>query len=108
MGMTQAELDAMPVLMTEAEVARFLGKSTETVKRLRVSGELPYLPGRPPMSRKSDVLAYVERNLKRAKPATPEAPRQKTQAEVEADARAWALKQRLKFPRAKRSKPSPA
>jgi len=102
MGMTQAEFDAMAMLMTEEEVARYLGQSWGSVKRLRLSGQLPYLPGRPPMCRKEDVSAFVERKIVRAAPPKPRGEQPRTQAEINADARAWALRVRMRPPRIKR------
>ena len=47
-------------LLLQSEVAQRLGCSTTTVKRLRLSGELPYIPGRPVKIDEKDLDAYLE------------------------------------------------
>lgn len=49
------------LLLTEAEVAEQLRCKVTKVTRLRKTGKLPYLPGRPVMILQSDVTEYVER-----------------------------------------------
>ena len=47
--------------MTDAEIAAaLLRRSAATVARMRASGAWPFLPGRPPLSRRSDVLRFME------------------------------------------------
>lgn len=47
-------------LLTEMEVAETLRCSPSKVKRLRLSGRLAYLPGRPVLVREEDLIAYLE------------------------------------------------
>jgi hypothetical protein len=51
-------------LLTDAEVADVLRCKPAKVRRLRLSGKLPYLRGRPSMTLESDLEAYVERERK--------------------------------------------
>lgn len=46
-------------LLTELEVAQFLGCSKEKVKRLRLGGKLAYIPGRPVLVDRSDLEDYA-------------------------------------------------
>ena len=61
----------LPKLLLESEVAAALRCSTDKVKRLRLSGKLPYVPGRPVMIREADVDAYLERTLCRRQSSSP-------------------------------------
>lgn len=56
----------MPNLMSEQEVADLLRCARSRVKRLRLTGELAYLPGRPVMIDEVDVIAYVQSSKIRA------------------------------------------
>ncbi|WP_393986765.1 helix-turn-helix domain-containing protein [Xanthobacter flavus] len=47
-------------LLTEEEVAVLLRCSCAKVKRLRLSGAMAYLPGRPPLILRDDLNAYIE------------------------------------------------
>lgn len=47
-------------MLTEIEVAEALRCSASKVKRLRLSGRLAYLPGRPVLVREEDLAAYLE------------------------------------------------
>lgn len=47
-------------LLTEAEVAERLRCSCEKIKRLRLSGKLSYLPGRPVLVDEKDLNAFLE------------------------------------------------
>jgi hypothetical protein len=50
-------------LWTDLEVATALGKrSARAAARLREQGEWSYLPGRPPLTPRSELEAYVKRN----------------------------------------------
>jgi excisionase family DNA binding protein len=49
-----------PKILLESEVAKRLRCSTSKVKRLRLNGELAYLPGRPVLIDEADVEAYLE------------------------------------------------
>lgn len=46
-------------LLTESEVAERLQCSVSKIKRLRLSGQLPYLPGRPVLVDEKDLDQYV-------------------------------------------------
>lgn len=47
-------------LLTQEEVARLLRRSVRTIARMRATGELPFLPGRPVLIRQADVENYIE------------------------------------------------
>lgn len=47
-------------MLTEIEVSEVLRCSVSKVKRLRLSGRLAYLPGRPVLVREEDLNAYLE------------------------------------------------
>ncbi|MCH4543183.1 helix-turn-helix domain-containing protein [Ochrobactrum sp. A-1] len=47
--------------MTEAEVAARMRCSRSKIKALRLSGKLPYLPGRPVLIDEKDLNEYLER-----------------------------------------------
>lgn len=84
-------------ILTEPEVAEMLRCSPQAVKRLRLSGKLPYIPGRPVRIDEQDVLAYLEAaKVKAAAKAAPKA---------EMSAEQWALKAVLKPKRVPRRKP---
>lgn len=59
------------VLLTQSEVAELLRVSITTVRRLRLSGELPFIPDRPVRFREADVEAYMERKTQWHDPARP-------------------------------------
>ena len=46
-------------LLLQSEAAEFLGCSLQQVKRLRLSGRLPYIPGRPVLLDKADLVAFL-------------------------------------------------
>jgi excisionase family DNA binding protein len=48
------------IFLLESEAAERLRCSTRTVRRLRASGKLAYLPGRPTLIDESDLNAYVD------------------------------------------------
>ncbi|MBZ9706120.1 helix-turn-helix domain-containing protein [Mesorhizobium sp. ESP7-2] len=58
------------MLLTQDEVAERLRCSTSKVKRLRISGSLAYIPGRPVMIEETDLDAYKERVKCQALPRT--------------------------------------
>lgn len=101
--------------LTDAEVGAIIRKSAGTVKRLRVSGALPYLPGRPPLVDRTDLEEYLARRVAEAAAAAKAVAEAKrlaarrfsdlTPAEQLASAEAWALKKLAKFPRARRRPP---
>lgn len=61
-------------LLTQAEVADLLRCSERTVRRLRLSGELPGIEGRPVLYRRAAVQEYIAR-----REAAPPAERRKKQ-----------------------------
>lgn len=86
-------------LLLQSEVAERLRCGDSTVKRLRMAGKLPYIPGRPVKIRESDLLAYIEAETVRAAPSKPPPlPRPPDMSAVEADARMWALRSVLLKP----------
>jgi excisionase family DNA binding protein len=52
-------------LLTQDEVAVILRCSPQTVRRLRIDGKLPYLPGRPIKIRSEDLDRWVAKNTVR-------------------------------------------
>lgn len=64
------------ILLTEIEAAERLHCSTSKIKRLRLSGQLPYLPGRPVLVDEKDLDQYVtdKRQKKEKKAASRRAP----------------------------------
>ena len=52
----------MTTFLTEAAAAELLGWSKQKVKRLRLAGKLPYIPGRPPTIALDDIKALRCRN----------------------------------------------
>jgi Helix-turn-helix domain len=91
--------------LTEADAGKILGRSTTTVKRLRETRQLSYLPGRPVRIRKSDVDDYIARNMVLA---TVERPIEEQQRISNAETRARALQMKWKQAhRRTRRKPEP-
>jgi excisionase family DNA binding protein len=88
-------------LITDQEAAEIFRCSTDKIKRLRLSGKLPYIPGRPVKIKEADLLAFIETSIKRCAPPEPlTAPK----PNADASARAWALQAVLKPKRAPRSR----
>jgi hypothetical protein len=91
------------VLLLEAEVAERLRCSTSKIKRLRLSGVLPYIPGRPVLITEDDLAAFIETlkcqaqlRLDRMKKPDLSTPEGQKQAEANAALRArqiWTLRQ---------------
>ena len=83
-------------LLTETEVVERLRCSQSKVKRLRLSGRLPYIPGRPLLIDEADLEGFIaaekERMAKKhAKPLSiHERHAAMTPAERQEDARKWA------------------
>lgn len=96
------------ILFTEIEVAEMLRCSTSKVKRLRLSGALAYIPGRPVLVAEPDLTEYLERIKRNAKPSPPPEPTtpEEERAAMLKSAREWAIKKKHSFPRVKRSKTS--
>ncbi|MDR6870118.1 hypothetical protein J2Y55_001118 [Bosea sp. BE125] len=80
-------------LLIEAEVARILRRSTSAIKRYRLSGKLAFIPGRPVLIARSDLLAFIDNEKRRAALLhQPEAARLSDRERRVEEARAWALK----------------
>lgn len=48
------------MFLLQTEASEFLGCSEQKVKRLRLSGRLPYIPGRPVLLDEVDLVAFLE------------------------------------------------
>ena len=77
------------MFLTEQEVADRLRCSLPKVKRLRLTGKLTYLPGRPPLVEEEDLAAYIALAKRSSEPPPPPTP-EEAKAERAADARQWA------------------
>ena len=96
-------------LLTEPEVAEMLRCSTSKIKRLRLSGALAYIPGRPVLIAEQDLAEYLDRLKQNAKPAAPASPAtpEEEYAAMVRNAREWAVRKKHKPRRAPRiSKPT--
>jgi hypothetical protein len=80
------------MFLTEREVADRLRCSLPKVKRLRLTGKLAYLPGRPPLIDEEDLASYIALAKRRPEPPPPPPPPtpEETRAKVAADAKEWA------------------
>jgi excisionase family DNA binding protein len=56
-------------LMTDKDVAVLLKKGVRTVRRLRASGLLAYLPGKPVLIPRGALDDYLRRTVRLSKPA---------------------------------------
>ena len=81
-----------PQLMGELEVAAVLRCSSTKIKRLRLSGELSYLPVSPVLIAREDLDAFIERRKIKAKVEVAA----KSTEELMESARAWAIRQKFK------------
>lgn len=61
-------------LLTMEEAAVIFECSTSTIKRLRLSGQIPYLPGRPVLIERSDLETHFENKRLAALAKIPPAP----------------------------------
>lgn len=86
----------MRKLLTEMEVAETLRCSPSKVKRLRLSGKLAYIPGRPPLVREEDLNEYLESMLRQARPVEAGAPLKNFLLETEAAERLRCTTKRIK------------
>ena len=86
-------------LLLDQEVAEILRCSADKVKRLRLSGELPYIPGRPVKIDEADLLKFIEASKRRG-----EAKAKGSAEKPKITADAWARMAILKPRRAPRSK----
>ena len=76
-------------LLTETEVAQRLRCSASKVKRLRLSGDLPYIAGRPVLIDEADLAAWLDGQKLRAQLRSAPATCGRTRGA--SDARAWAF-----------------
>lgn len=90
------------MLLTEIEVAEKLRCSTSKIKRLRMSGELPYLRGRPVLVDEADLIVFIEGRKRRAPPSQKPAETTHQSGVSVEEARAWALKKVFGTPQRKR------
>jgi excisionase family DNA binding protein len=76
-------------LLTQDEVAVILRCSPQTVRRLRIAGKLPYLPGRPIKVRSEDLDRWIAKSVTRkvgglnGAPPTPQPSKAAQKAEAE-------------------------
>lgn len=78
-------------LLTQQEVAEVLRRSVKSVARLRLAGELAWLPGSPVMIPAAELDAYLERKMvarrekaeERARPAARRSPEEAARRMVE-------------------------
>ncbi|MAN78366.1 MAG: DNA-binding protein [Rhizobiales bacterium] len=95
--MSDEQEDRGPVeLLTEPEVAHMLRCSTSKIKRLRLSGKLAYLPGRPLYVEYQAVIDYINAarvpaKYKAVDPTTPSGNAEMERRSRE-EARAWAIR----------------
>ncbi len=95
----------MTKFLTEPEVAEVLRCSTSKIKRLRLSGRLAYLPGRPVLIAEEALQAWIASATRASgeQPAGAERPR--TPAQAEAQARHRARERWLRCGLARRQRP---
>ncbi len=88
----------MTTLLTDAEVAERLRCTAAKVKRLRLSGKLTYLPGRPPLIDEVDLESYLATAKRRAReePPPPAAAPEIDVEAIRARARRKALRRRMR------------
>jgi excisionase family DNA binding protein len=91
--------DRQPVLLLEREAAERLRVSTTTIKRLRLSGQLAYIPGKPVRIEESELTAYIARQRVPATQQPSQAPEatieKRDGTDDEKRARRYWLKRRL-------------
>ena len=89
--------------LTDAEAGALVGKSAGQIRRLRLSGAFPYIPGRPTLIDRIDfeawrateeaaALSRAEAARLAARPWSELSPQ-----EQRADARAWALRKKASW-----------
>lgn len=83
-------------MLTEIEVSEVLRCSVSKVKRLRLSGRLAYLPGRPVLVREEDLNAYLESARRSARPVGDGAPLKNFLLETEAAERLRCTTKRIR------------
>lgn len=85
-----------PRLLTEPEVAEILRCSCQKVKRLRLSGDLPYIPGRPNLILEEDLADYISRARTTSMEVSERAIEDRNDAAQRLkDAREWVVKSAL-------------
>ncbi len=87
--------------LTQPEVADILRCSTSKITRLRLSGQLSYIPGRPVLISESDLNDYLQERTRRAEARTTK----KVVMETDSDARKWALQTLLLRPDSRKRLP---
>lgn len=100
-------LEALPEFMTEKEVAKYLRKGLATVQRFSDEGGLPFIPGRPRVIAKADLLNFLK-TFKTVRPVSIDWQRERakhvpygmgvvdTESKLVADARARAMRMKMK------------
>jgi hypothetical protein len=79
-------------LLDEKEAAALLRCSPSKIKKLRLSGRLAFIPSRPVMIDEADLLAFIEREKRPARPPESPAPQRSETAPLSADAAALAAR----------------
>lgn len=90
--------DNLPALLLEREAADRLRCSTTTIKRLRLTGQLAYIPGKPVRIEEAALAAYIARlRVPATQEPEPAAPKMTTATKQDdaARARRYWLKRRL-------------
>ncbi|MBP2569019.1 excisionase family DNA binding protein [Agrobacterium tumefaciens] len=92
--------------LTEPEVAEILLCSRQKVQRLRLSGRLAYLPGRPVLIAQTDLDAFIAENSRLASSTGKREKKSDTSSSAE-DARKWAMQVVLLKRKGKRASAKP-
>jgi hypothetical protein len=92
--------------LTEPEVAEILRCSRQKVQRLRLSGRLAYLPGRPVLIAQTDLDASIAENSRLASSTGKREKKSDTSLSAE-DARKWAMQAVLLKRKGKRAAVKP-
>ncbi len=94
----ETDRPSLPVLLLESEVAERLRCSKVTVRRLRSTGQLAYIPGRPIRISEADLADYIERQriAVEASIPTPESLKRAAEAADQRRIGRYWLKRRLK------------
>lgn len=92
--------------LTEPEVAEILRCSRQKVQRLRLSGRLAYLPGRPVLIEQKDLDAFIAENSRLASSTGKREKKSDTSLSTE-DARKWAMQAVLLKRKGKRAAVKP-
>lgn len=92
--------------LTEPEVAEILRCSRQKVQRLRLSGQLAYLPGRPVLIAQTDLDAFIAEKTRLASSTGKREKKSDTNSSAE-DARKWAMQAVLLKRKGKRAPVKP-